>query len=241
MVWRLRVLTFYILISIVVVSFFATVCLPIFIFKPSFDIRYRAAEAFSYVFIFLIKWICGINYEVEGLDKLPQNRPFIACPNHQSFWENVFVQLIIPKHTWVIKRELFNIPIFGPGLKIAQPIAVDRNNSRSVKQILEEGQKKIDQGLSIVIFPEGTRVKPGRNVKLKPSAAKLAINAGAPISIIVHDAGKFWPKGFWFTKPGTIKVKVVETIPAEKVVTYTDARQLTEYMQNVMHTEKDKL
>lgn len=241
MLLRLRVLTFYTIIAFVVTAIFIGICIPVFIFNPGFKIRYQIAKIFSYAFVYLMKWICGITFEVEGLEKLPKDRPYLALPNHQSFWENFFVQLIIPIHSWVIKKELFDIPVFGWGLRVAQPIAVDRSNNHSVGQILKEGEKKIKEGYSLVIFPESTRVKPGKNVSLKPSAAKLALNTGVPIAIIVHNAGLYWPKGFWFERSGTIKVKVVEVLDEKKIAEFEDARKLTTYIQEVMHREKDAL
>lgn len=188
-----------------------------------------------------MKFICGVNYAVQGIEKLPEETPYIVLPNHQSFWENVFLQLIIPEHSWVVKKELFNIPIFGPGLRLMDPIAVDRAKSRSIMQILDQGLDKIRSGVSLIIFPEGTRVKTNVNVKLKPSAAKLALAAKVPVVIIVHNAGIFWPKGFWIKKPGTIDVKIVEVISKEALLTFKDPRELTNYLEKVMHLEKNKL
>jgi 1-acyl-sn-glycerol-3-phosphate acyltransferase len=181
----------------------------------------------------------GIKYEVEGLEKLP-NGPYLVLSNHQSFWENFFMQLIIPEHSWVIKKELFEIPVFGWGLRMVEPIAVDRSATASIVQILEEGQKKLQSGLSIVIFPEGTRVKPDRSVAFKPSAAKLALKAEVPVVLMAHNAGVLWPKGFWFQKSGTINVKIIESMmPSE--IAHHDARSLTEYIQERINAEKRTL
>lgn len=241
MFWRIRVLFFYISLALLSISFYFFLFAPLYLARTPYSIRYKVGEAFSHSFIFLVKLLCGIDYKVIGLEKLPKDgKPYLALANHQSFWENVFMQLIIPKHSWVIKRELFDIPVFGWGLRTVEPIAVDRSNSRSVLQILEQGKKKIDQGLSIVMFPEATRVKVGKCVKLKPSAAKLALNTNVPIALIVHNAGVFWPKGFWFTKPGIITVKILEVIPVKKYKDH-DVRTLTEYIQERINTEKEKL
>lgn len=241
MLWRLRTLAFYTVISFFMVSFFILLCIPMQLLKAPYAFRYKVSEIFSYIFIYLIWLICGIKFNVEGQEILPKDgKPYLALANHQSFWENFFMQLIIPKHSWVIKKELESIPVFGWGIKTVQPIAVDRNNNTSVTQILEEGSKKIEAGLSLVIFPEATRVKVDKNVKFKASAAKLAINANVPIVLIAHNAGLVWPKGFWFKQSGTIKVKIIEYIAAEKVISQ-DARELTAYIQEVINKEKNKL
>ncbi len=241
MFWRSRTLAFYTIISIFMVSFFVLFCIPMQLLRAPYAFRYKVSEVFSYIFIYLIWVICGIKYKVEGEEKLPKDgKPYLALANHQSFWENFFMQLIIPKHSWVIKRELEAIPVLGWGIKTVQPIAVDRNNSRSVAQILREGAKKIDAGLSLVMFPEATRVKVNKSVKFKASAAKLAKNTRVPIVLIAHNAGLVWPKGFWFKQSGTITVKIIEYISVEKVESL-DVRDLTAYIQESINSEKNKL
>jgi 1-acyl-sn-glycerol-3-phosphate acyltransferase len=241
MFWRSKTLAFYTIITIVMVSFFLLLCIPMQLLNAPYAFRYKVSEVFSYIFIYLIWVICGIKYKVEGQEHLPKDgKPYLALANHQSFWENFFMQLIIPKHSWVIKRELEVIPVLGWGIKSVQPIAVDRNNSQSVSQILREGAKKIDANLSLVMFPEATRVKVNKSVKFKASAAKLAINTGVPVVLIAHNAGLVWPKGFWFKQPGTVTVKIIEYISAEKVASF-DARELTAYIQDNINIEKNKL
>ena len=240
MFWRSRVLTFYTIISIIMVLFFILFWVPMQLSNVSYSSRYKVAELFSYIFIYLLWLVCGIKFKVIDREKLPvDGNPYIALSNHQSFWENFFMQIIIPEHSWVIKKELFDIPVFGFGLRSVAPIAVDRSDSRSVVQILEEGNKKIESGLSIVMFPEGGTVKPDCSVKFKPSAARLALNTGVPVVLIVHNAGLVWPKGFWFKRPGTVKVKIIECLSSAQINSYgADARELTYYIQEKINSEK---
>jgi len=240
MFWRFRVLAFYTIISVIMVLFFILFWVPMQLTAVSYGLRYKVAELFSYIFIYLLWLVCGIKFTVIDREKLPvDGNPYIALSNHQSFWENFFMQVIIPEHSWVIKKELFDIPVFGFGLRSVSPIAVDRSDSRSVVQILEEGSKKIESGLSLVMFPEGGTVKIDRSVKFKPSAARLALNTGVPVVLIVHNAGLVWPKGFWFKRPGTVKVKVIECLSSEQISSYgADARALTDYIQEKINSEK---
>ena len=133
-----------------------------------------------------------------------------------------------------------DIPVFGRCLKTVRPIAVDRTNNRSVTQILEEGERKIDSGLSIVMFPESTRVSVDNSVRFKVSAAKLALNTKVPIALIAHNAGLVWPKGFWFKRLGTIRVKIIEYIVIEKVISQ-DVRKLTDCIEVPINQEKKSL
>ncbi|MCC8372360.1 MAG: 1-acyl-sn-glycerol-3-phosphate acyltransferase [Rickettsia endosymbiont of Pseudomimeciton antennatum] len=239
MFWRLRVLTFYALLAIFTITFFLICYIPVTFFNINYYIRYRIGFIFSYVFIWLARIFCGLKYQVFGLDKLPAS-PSIVLSNHQSCWEQIFVQLIIPEHSWVLKKELFNIPLFGWGLEMVKPIAVDRNANISVGQILREGQEKIKSGLWLVIFPESTRFKPEQNAKFKPSAVKLASLAKVPIVMMAHNAGVYWPKGFWIEKPGVIQVKIIDVIPVEEIE-QSDVRQLTEKIEQVINNEKQIL
>lgn len=241
MLWHLRVLVFYGIISVVLIFFFLFFCIPVELIGAPYIVRYKASEIFSYIFIYLMWFICGIKFSIENIEFLPRDsKPFIALANHQSFWENFFMQLIIPKHSWVVKRELLDIPVFGKCLKAVRPIAVDRTNHRSVLQILEEGAKKIESGLSIVMFPESTRISVNRNVAFKPSAAKLAINTNVPVVLIAHNAGLVWPKGFWFKQSGIVIVKIIEVINPSDYKNQ-DPRELNLYIENKINSEKEKL
>src|SRR5689334_4338110 len=117
MLWYLRVLTFYAITAVLCIVFVLGSYILVRVFNLNYHLRYRIAVAFSYIFIWLAKFICGLKYQTSGLEKLPEE-PCIVLANHQSFWDNVFMQLIIPEHSWIIKRELFNIPFFGWGLRI---------------------------------------------------------------------------------------------------------------------------
>jgi 1-acyl-sn-glycerol-3-phosphate acyltransferase len=249
MLWKFRILLFYFVISIITISFYFTVFLPITLTlrilsitcdfeDKAYDLRYKIAVVFSQIFIWITKVIVGLNYKVEGLEKLPKV-PSLVLSNHQSFWENVFMQLIIPKHTWVMKKELFNIPFFGWGLKEMRPIAVDRSQNHSILQIINGGKEKFLLDHWVIMFPEATRLKVNQSTKFKASAAKLALEANVPIVLIAHDAGLYWPKGFWITK-GTIQVKIIDILRPDQIK-HHDSRSLTDYIQNIINTEKEAL
>jgi 1-acyl-sn-glycerol-3-phosphate acyltransferase len=142
MIRFLRVIAFYTIISFISIVFFTGICIPFQFLKTSYSTRYKVSEIYSRLFINLLWVIMGIKYQVDGLERLPEG-PYLVVSNHQSFWENFFMQVIIPEHSWVIKKELFAIPVFGWGLRMVEPIAVDRNNTVSVAQILFEGKKRL--------------------------------------------------------------------------------------------------
>ncbi len=234
--WKLRVIINYILIT--VVSFLYVIPLLILsVFGAQYKTRYYIVRAYVWTFLNIIKSICKIDHEIEFLEKLPKG-PAIILANHQSFWDNIIMPYIFPMQSWVIKKELYNVPFFGLGLRLVEPIAIDRSDNLSVNQILNMGAEKLSDGLWVVMFPEATRLKPGKRVKLKPAGVKLAQMNNVPIVLMVHNAGMFWPKGFWVRKPGTIQVKIGHVI---RVKPEDDVRVITEQIGEWMNTEKDKL
>lgn len=237
-IWMTRVLMFFI------GMFLFNVCVTLAsiiakILMMGYGTRYGIAVFFSKVFVYIARFACGLKYTVSGLEKLPKT-PSVLLSNHQSFWENMFVQVIIPKHSWVIKKELLSIPFFGWCLAMLDPVAVDRRDKNSIKDIIDKGVEKIKKGFWLVIFPEATRLKPHQSRRIKPSGIKVALMAKVPIVIMVHNAGVYWPKGFWIKKSGTIKVKIVDVIYPDQFKDL-DVRSLTDKVEKIMNYQKSLL
>ena len=118
-------------------------------------------------------------------------------------------QQIFPPQVWVLKRELLRIPFFGWGLAMTSPIAIDRaSRGEALKQMLEQGKDRLQQGFWIVIFPEGTRMAPGQAGKYRIGGAWLATHTGALVVPVAHNAGEFWGKNSFIKLPGTITVSI---------------------------------
>ncbi|MGV2432483.1 MAG UNVERIFIED_CONTAM: 1-acyl-sn-glycerol-3-phosphate acyltransferase [Rickettsiaceae bacterium] len=192
--WKLRVLFYYFVITIDTALFLIPIIITSML-GMSHKNRYYLAIAYAWSFINITKFLCGLNYEVEWKCQMPKG-PCLILANHQSFWDNVIMPHIFPRQSWVIKKELYNIPFFGLGLRLVEPIAVDRSDNISVKQILHMGSEKLAEGLCVVMFPESTRLVPGQRVKMKPSCAKLAQMNKVPIVLMAHNAGVFGLKAF---------------------------------------------
>lgn len=169
--------------------------------------RYRFCTLFSHFSIWWAKVICNIKYEVTGQENLPKTNAIVAS-NHQSAWETLFFQVLLPPQTWILKKELLYIPFFGWALALLEPIAINRQQSSSVKTLIASGKKRLQQGRWVIIFPEGTRVPIGKKHRFSRSAAFLAESSGYPIVPIAHNAGLFWPKNGFIKRPGTVKVVI---------------------------------
>ena len=170
--------------------------------------RYAVVKQYSNLNIGLLKWLCRLDYKVEGRENIPAG-PCIIMSKHQSTWETMALQKIFPPQTFVVKRELLRVPFFGWGLAAMKAIAIDRGaGHRAVEQIVEQGIARLKQGIWVVIFPEGTRVPPGRKIRYKLGGAILAAKSGYPVVPVAHNSGDFWPKKQFLKKPGTIHVVI---------------------------------
>ncbi|MSQ70873.1 MAG: 1-acyl-sn-glycerol-3-phosphate acyltransferase [Betaproteobacteria bacterium] len=170
--------------------------------------RYRIISGWSRIVIWLARVLLGIRYRVVGLENLPAE-PAIILSKHQSAWETLAFQVIFPPQVLLLKRELLWIPFFGWGLALMSPIAINRSRgSTALKRLAEQGIKRLRQGFWIVIFPEGTRVRPGERRKYHAGGAWLAVKAGAIVVPVAHNAGLLWPKNAFTKRPGVITVEV---------------------------------
>ncbi len=211
----LRNILFY--LGVIPVTIFLASIGWILFFTP-FSFRYWLITRWSHFFIFWSKRIIGLQYSVTGAENIPKKNA-IVLSNHQSAWETVFYQVLLPTQTWVLKKELLYIPFFGWGLALIEPISINRREFNSVKALIKQGKKRLDAGRWVIIFPEGTRVPVGGHQRFTRSGAALAEASQYPILPIAHNAGLFWPKGFFIKKPGTIQVKIGPLIdPKDKTV-----------------------
>ena len=175
-------------------------------------LRYRVISGWSRLVISLAQWVLGIRYTVEGLERLP-DRPCIILSKHQSAWETLAFQKIFPPQVLVLKRELLWIPFFGWGLALMSPIAIDRRRGRqALRRMAEQGAARLAQGFWIALFPEGTRVRPGEKATYHPGGAWLAVQTGAQVVPVAHNAGRYWPKNAFFKHPGEVRVVIGEPI-----------------------------
>jgi 1-acyl-sn-glycerol-3-phosphate acyltransferase len=185
---------------------FAVISLLTFPFSPI--TRYRVITAWSHLVIRMAWVVCGVRYRVIGRDNLPQD-PCIVLSKHQSAWETLAYQVILPPQVWVLKRELLRVPFFGWGLAMMSPIAIDRGSaSRALKQTLEQGRSRLSDGWWIVVFPEGTRIAPGKRGRYHLGGAWLACKTGARVLPIAHNAGTVWGRNAFIKFPGTITVSI---------------------------------
>jgi 1-acyl-sn-glycerol-3-phosphate acyltransferase len=166
---------------------------------------YAVAVTWARLVTYLAKRICGLDYTVEGLENLP-SRPAIALIKHSSAYETIVQLLIFPRQCWVLKRELMWAPFFGWALATLHPIAIDRKGGRNaVDQVLAQGKRRLEEGIWVMIFPEGTRMAPGQTRRYGISGALLASESGSLVVPVAHNAGDFWPRRGLRKRPGVVR------------------------------------
>ncbi|TCV84704.1 lysophospholipid acyltransferase family protein [Sulfurirhabdus autotrophica] len=230
MIW-LRSLI-YALCVFVITPVYSIISILTFPFHPI--TRYRIISYWARLNLFLVRVICGLKYKIIGAENIPDT-PTIVLSKHQSAWETMAFQLIFPPLVWVLKRELLRIPFFGWGLAMTSPIAIDRAAGKeALKQIVDQGKQRLALGFWVVVFPEGTRVKPGEKGKYGIGGAWLATHTGAPVLPVAHNAGEYWGKNAFLRYPGTITVSIGKVIDTTRIKTSELNQQVEEWIESEM-------
>jgi len=187
--------------------------LSIFGWFISYRRRCQISNAWGGVNLWLLRVLCGLTYEVEGIENLPPGNT-VVLSKHQSAWETMALRYILPpEQAWVLKRELLLVPFFGWALALVEPIAINRKaGGKAVKQVISQGLAQLEKGRNVIIFPEGTRVAPGEKKRYGIGGALLAYKAEVPVVPIAHNAGLFWRRRGINKYPGTIKMIVGKPI-----------------------------
>ena len=158
---------------------------------------------------------CGIKVEVIGQENLP-TEPCVIVSNHQGQWETYSMQYLFHPMCTLLKKELLYIPLWGWAMKMLNPIAINRNKPKeAILQTLEEGSNRLQNGMYVLLFPEGTRVKAGRVGKYARSSFELAKRNGVMVLPLCHNSGDCWPAHKFIKNPGKITLIIGEPFYVE--------------------------
>jgi 1-acyl-sn-glycerol-3-phosphate acyltransferase len=170
------------------------------------------AKSWARTSLWLLRVVAGIDADFRGVEKIPKG-PLIVAAKHQSFWETFALLTLFDDPTFILKRELMWIPVFGWFAWKAEMIPVDRGAGGSgLKAMTERARLELERGRQIVIFPEGTRRAPGAEPNYKFGVAHLYAETGVPCLPIALNSGLFWPRRSFRWFPGTIRVQILDTI-----------------------------
>ncbi len=195
--------------------------------------KHKILTSWGRIFTFFGKYICGVDYEVIGKENLIAG-PAILASNHQSTWETMAFNVLLPQHVWILKRELTKIPFFGWTLKILSPIAIDRSQrTASVQQILSQSEVRIKEDFWILVFPEGTRLAPGVDQPYKTGVSRMALHLQVPVVPIAHNAGHIMPRRSFWIYPGKVTIRIGKPIYPDGLNT----EELTNKIKTAIVTE----
>jgi 1-acyl-sn-glycerol-3-phosphate acyltransferase len=202
--------------------------------------RYYVMFSYGFTVMWLARLIVGLRWQIEGLDNLKPSttQGRIIAAKHQSTWDSMILPTILDKPAFILKKELLWIPIFGTGLAGMGPIAINRKaGSQALKTIIKQGKAELAAGRDVIIFPEGTRLRPDATPEYKIGAAMLAIQAKTDVIPVAISSGCHWPKGQFIKYAGTMHV----VIGAPISVAGKRADGLIQEIEHWIETEQHKL
>ena len=165
--------------------------------------------------IWFLHLSCRIKVEVIGKENLP-TKPCVIVSNHQGQWETYSMQYLFHPMCTLLKKELLYIPLWGWAMKMLNPIAINRSKPKeAILQTLEEGSNRLQNGMYVLLFPEGTRVKAGRVGNYARSSFELAKRNGVMVLPLCHNSGDCWPAHKFIKKPGKITLTIGEPFYVE--------------------------
>ena len=163
--------------------------------------------------LWLLRVVCGIGVEWRGSEKIPAGACIVAC-KHQSAWDTFALFEILDDPTFVLKRELMWVPLFGWLARKAGMIPIDRGaRASALARMAARARTEIARGRQIVIFPEGTRRPVGAEPRYLPGVAYLYAETGLACVPVALNSGLFWPRRSLRRLPGTVLVEVLDPIP----------------------------
>ncbi len=206
----------------------------------SFKTRYQFMKNWARFCLLWLRWTCGVRYQLHGKENIKTDQAGLILSRHESAWETLALQEIFPRQAYVLKRELLNIPFFGWGMALLNPIAIDRAAGRkALTQLVSDGKARLESGDWVVIFPEGTRMPANQLGKIHGGGALLATKAKAPVYLVAHNAGEYWAKNSFIKRPGTIDIYISPPLDVSELSASEINQKVEEWFTSHMKNSHD--
>lgn len=185
-------------------------CLP-FLLLPR-RIFWKVVHSWARINHWLLRTICGTNFEIKGYERIPPGALLIAA-KHQSAWETFALVALFSDPFYVLKRELMWLPVFGWYIAKAEMIPIRRGaGGTALGEITERAKVEIARGRQLILFPEGTRRAVGAEPAYKFGGVRLYKELGVRCFPVALNSGVFWPRRKLVIYPGTIRMEFLEPI-----------------------------
>jgi len=184
---------------------------------PTFVMPYHAiiwvAKSWGRVNLVLLRVVVGLDCEVRGREKIPPGALIVAS-KHQSAWETFALLPLFDNPTFILKRELQWLPVFGWLTIKGRMVPVDRKKgSQALAAMAERARIELNDGRQLIIFPEGTRRPAGAEPRYRYGVAHLYAAGGVPCLPVALNSGVFWPRRrSLHLRPGTVVVEILDPI-----------------------------
>jgi 1-acyl-sn-glycerol-3-phosphate acyltransferase len=212
---------------------------PIYLLRSAVDPQLRLTHAIAGMWgRALVQATPGIRIRMRGLENIPQDRPVIFMANHQSYVDVPVLYFLYREFKWVADRDLFWIPVFGWAMRMAGYIPINRKDPVQGRQALEKARAMLSHGISVFLFPEGTRSRTGLFGRFQPGGFRLAATLGVPIvPIVLVGTRQFLPRGSWIfrcgVKPQIHILPPIAPTSSDMKEIYRHSRQLRSQMMAV--------
>jgi 1-acyl-sn-glycerol-3-phosphate acyltransferase len=205
------------------------------IFASFVDMKGRLPHKVAGVWARSILALSPIEVTVKGLSNIDPDKSYIYMSNHQSNYDIPILLGHLPvQFRWLAKIELFRIPLFGYAMKRAGYICIDRSNQKSAFESLKKAAAIIRNGVSVMIFPEGTRTMDGNIGSFKKGGFVLAVESGVPIlPVIIRGTYSIMPKSRLLIKPGKVTLEILEPVETSGYTKETKD-ELMKKIRNIM-------
>lgn len=183
-----------------------------------FDRRRRALHLFTCFWASLYTWFNPAwPVTIEGRDRIGKNRTYVMVANHQSLLDILVLFRLFTHFKWVSKEEIFRVPCIGWNMSLNRYIKLRRGDKESIATMMRHSGETLDEGSSIMIFPEGTRSVDGKLKKFKAGAFVLAKQHRVPLlPILIQGTSEALPKrGFILRGHHRIRVRILDEIPID--------------------------
>ena len=173
----------------------------------------RGARFWCRGILFLLRGIVGLHHEIRGLDNVPSGTVLVAA-KHQSAWETLLFHTLLEDPVFIVKQELFAIPVVGWLMRRSGCIGINRSKGmQALKRMIHGAATARSHGSQLIIFPEGTRTIPGTSLEYQPGVALLYKSLSLLVIPVALNSGLFWGRRCFVKRPGRIVVEFLPPLP----------------------------